>query len=80
MFSFNSRMIARRALGHTMSTRAAAAAPKGEVVSFLTLNNLADNPGAVKKVSFVYNTTEIIYISMYQRFSSFSYVLETPSR
>eukprot|EP00544_Gedaniella_sp_CCMP2646_P010613 CAMPEP_0202495386 /NCGR_PEP_ID=MMETSP1361-20130828/16234_1 /ASSEMBLY_ACC=CAM_ASM_000849 /TAXON_ID=210615 /ORGANISM="Staurosira complex sp., Strain CCMP2646" /LENGTH=241 /DNA_ID=CAMNT_0049126373 /DNA_START=82 /DNA_END=807 /DNA_ORIENTATION=+ len=30
-----------------MSTRAAAS--KGEVVTFLTLNNLADNPGAVKK-------------------------------
>ena len=50
MLSLKSRMIVRRALGRTMSTRAAA--PKGEVVTFLTLNNLADNPGAVKKVRF----------------------------
>lgn len=34
---------------------AASAAPKrGEVVTFLTLNNLADNPGAVKKVRMLH--------------------------
>lgn len=44
------KVATQRSLRACLSTQAAA--PKqGEIVSFLTLNNLADNPGAVKKVS-----------------------------
>jgi len=50
MLSVRNLKAARTSLRASLSSQAAAAQQQGEIVSFLTLNNLADNPGAVKKV------------------------------